>query len=468
MRASPAAQRGRSDRRPAASRHAEPGRFAWPAHPPDPLAAAIRGPRSATATPRAARERDEELARADWPRTPRRATAWQRWRAVILPMLTLIAVMGVELSTRQWTYIGYTVLVPMVAANLTGPRMTSVFAGLAFAAGVFSVWWEHLWGEGQGGAPALIARLVGIALGGAMAILASRYTAGRETKLANITQVAEAAQRTILSDMPATSRAGLRLAVRYESAASEAMVGGDLYEMVDSPFGTRLLLGDARGKGLDAVRLASRVLGCFRVVGRRRPDVVDIVADLDGEVRSAAGLDDFVTGVVAEFSPGCLTLLNAGHPDPVLWRDGTAHLLAPPERQPPLGLGAGDAGGLTVGLRPGDRLLLYTDGIAEARDRSGAFFPLLAGAGQALGRAGSLDHALGCLVESVQDWTGRGLQDDMALLAVEVPAERALPAAAGGEGRHRRRGHARGATRLGGRQRGRDSRGLPAGRAPAA
>ncbi|WP_232425122.1 PP2C family protein-serine/threonine phosphatase [Pseudofrankia inefficax] len=341
----------------------------------------------------------------------------------MLPLLTLAAVMGVELSTRQWTYIGYTVLVPMVGANLAGPRLTSIFAGLALAAGGFSVWWEDLWDPSHGGVPALTARMVGILVGGAMAVLASRYNTGRETKLANMTQVAEAAQRTILSDMPASSATGLRLAVRYESAATEAMVGGDLYEMVDSPWGTRLLLGDARGKGLDAVRLASRVLGCFRVVARARPDVGIIVADLDSEVRSSAGLDDFVTAIAVELGPNQLTLVNAGHPDPVLWRDGHARLLAPPERQPPLGLGAAAVGALTVRLRPGDRLLLYTDGIAEARDRAGAFFPLLTAASQELGRAGSLEQALGRLVRTVQDWTGHGLHDDMALLAVEVPPD---------------------------------------------
>jgi sigma-B regulation protein RsbU (phosphoserine phosphatase) len=53
----------------------------------------------------------------------------------------------------------------------------------------------------------------------------------------------------------------------YHSAAEQAAVGGDLYEVLDSPWGVRLLVGDVRGKGLDAVRLANRVLGCFRARG---------------------------------------------------------------------------------------------------------------------------------------------------------------------------------------------------------
>jgi serine phosphatase RsbU (regulator of sigma subunit) len=357
------------------------------------------------------------------PQPSARLAAWRRWRGIVLPALTLAAVMAVEFSSRQWSYVGYTVIVPMVAANLTGPRVTAWFTGLAVTGAGISVWWEHLWDAHHGGVPALTARLVGLLVGGVMAILASRYTAGRETKLANLTQVAETAQRAILSGIPATSAGGLRLAVCYESAATEAMVGGDLYEMVDSPWGTRLLLGDARGKGLDAVRLASRVLGCFRVVARVRTAVGDIVPDLDREVASVAELDDFVTAVLAEFGQAGLTVVNAGHPDPVLIRDGRAHLLGPPDRQPPLGLGARATPAVTASVRPGDRLLLYTDGIAEARHlRSGAFFPLLPVAERTFGQAGSLEEDLAALVTAVQSWTGGALRDDVALLVVEVPA----------------------------------------------
>src|SRR4051794_5358846 len=72
-------------------------------------------------------------------------------------------------------------------------------------------------------------------------------------RLADVSRVAEAAQRAILSPPPARLGA-VRLAARYVSAASDALVGGDLYEVVQREGATRLLVGDVRGKGLDAVR----------------------------------------------------------------------------------------------------------------------------------------------------------------------------------------------------------------------
>lgn len=367
-----------------------------------------------------------------------------------------------EVSNRYWTIRELTVLSPVVAATFAGPFVTAAYAAAAVVTEIGLGWYDKLGTAADGGWTAQIVRLGGVVIGGVMAILASRYNSGRETKLANVTQVAEVAQQAILTDVPAVSRHGLRLAVRYESAAAEAMVGGDLYEVVESECGTRLLIGDTRGKGLDAVRLASRVLGCFRVIARGDRQLAEIVPYLDAEVASVGGLDDFVTAVVAEFDGSQLTLANAGHPDPVLWRRGRAWLLGPPERQPPLGLGAGPGPGVGVGagagagakagagaetgadvsdgdsrlatmpLEPGDRLLFYTDGIAEAREqRTRAFFPLLTVTAHVLGRAPTIEEALADLVLAVRDWTGSALSDDVALLAAEVPAAPATPGAHG-------------------------------------
>ncbi|WP_007517303.1 PP2C family protein-serine/threonine phosphatase [Pseudofrankia saprophytica] len=354
--------------------------------------------------------------------------AWSRrtlW-AVVLPALTLLAVILLEISNRTWTIRELVVISPMAAATLAGPGLTAAYAVAAVVTEFGLGWYDDLDTAAAGGWTAQIVRLGGVALGGVLAVLASRYNTGRETKLANVRRVAEAAQQAILTEVPPTSREGLRLAVRYESAAAEARVGGDLYDLVDSPWGTRLLVGDARGKGLEAVRLASRVLGCFRVVARGRQHIREVLPDLDAEVASVGGLDDFVTGIVAELDGRRLTLANAGHPDPLLWRRGRVRLLAPLDRQPPLGLGAGaagaDAGVVTVRLEPGDRLLFYTDGIAEARERrTRAFFPLLPATERAFGRAGTLEEALSDLAAAVRAWTGSALSDDVALLAVEVP-----------------------------------------------
>ncbi|WP_462186765.1 PP2C family protein-serine/threonine phosphatase, partial [Frankia sp. CcWB2] len=193
------------------------------------------------------------------------------------------------------------------------------------------------------------------------------------------------------------------------------------YEVVDSPWGTRLLIGDVRGKGLDAVRIASRVLSCFRLMSRHTGDLRDLLANLDAEVADVSGLDDFVTAVVGQVDGSRLTLANAGHPDPVLVRAGQADLLTVSSRLPPLGLITDGSNVTDAALRAGDRLLLYTDGITEARaPTTGAFFPLLPAVGAAFAHA-SLDEALTDLADRVRDWTRSTLNDDVALLAVEVP-----------------------------------------------
>ncbi|PJN08327.1 hypothetical protein CG723_28470 [Streptomyces sp. CB01635] len=75
-----------------------------------------------------------------------------------------------------------------------------------------------------------------------------------------------------------------------------------------------------------------------------------------------------------------VTFLNFGHPAPMLVRpDGSAHFPRPPQYALPLGLGVHGAEGpepYTVGFEPGDQILLYTDGVTEARDRAGDFYPL--------------------------------------------------------------------------------------------
>ncbi|WP_235826095.1 PP2C family protein-serine/threonine phosphatase [Candidatus Frankia alpina] len=347
-----------------------------------------------------------------------------RWFTALLPLLMLAGVAALELSNREWTVLELAVLSPMLAATFGGPRLTALYGVLAVGVGVMLGLYDHLFGQSDGGPTAQAVRLGGVAVGGVLAVLVSRYNTRRETKLQNVTRVAEVAQQSILAAVPSSS-GGLHFAVRYESAAAEARIGGDLYEVVDTAWGTRLLVGDVRGKGLDAVRIASRVLGCFRFIGRQAEDLPTVLAGLDAEVAEICGLDDFVTAVVGQVDGRRLWLANAGHPDPVLVRGGQASLLGVATRLPPLGLLADtkDTVGNTVevALRPGDRLLLYTDGITEARDpTTGRFFPLLPAAQAALSR-GTPEEAVADLVGRLRAWTRSTLNDDVALLVAELP-----------------------------------------------
>ena len=99
-------------------------------------------------------------------------------------------------------------------------------------------------------------------------------------RLAEITRIAEVVQHAILPPVP--RRAGnLNLCTAYVSAAREALIGGDLYEIVAVPGAVRLIIGDVRGKGLDAVRLATVVLGEFRAAAVERDDIAALARQMD-------------------------------------------------------------------------------------------------------------------------------------------------------------------------------------------
>ena len=147
---------------------------------------------------------------------------------------------------------------------------------------------------------------------------------------------------------------------------------GDFYEALETPHGVRLLVGDVRGKGLDAVRLAGVVLGSFRDAAQDRPDLAQVTAALDRSVTRAIGPEDFVTAVLVQVdTDGSAIVVNCGHPRAAAGHAGQATELDPPEPAPPLGLGPRPEP-LRLTLALGDRILLYTDGASEARARGGS------------------------------------------------------------------------------------------------
>src|ERR1700734_10980 len=140
-------------------------------------------------------------------------------------------------------------------------------------------------------------------------------------RLADVTSVAEAAQRALLRPLP-RQVGPLELGVVYLAAAAEARVGGDLYEVTRTQFGIRLIVGDVRGKGLDAVEIAADVLGVFREVAHEVYTLAEVARRIDASLARppAAPLEEFVTAVLAEIDPaaGSLTIYNCGHPPPLV------------------------------------------------------------------------------------------------------------------------------------------------------
>ncbi|HZC63192.1 MAG TPA: PP2C family protein-serine/threonine phosphatase [Streptosporangiaceae bacterium] len=277
-------------------------------------------------------------------------------------------------------------------------------------------------------------------------------------RLADVTSVAEAAQRALLRPLP-RQVGPLELGVVYLAAAAEARVGGDLYEVTRTQFGIRLIVGDVRGKGLDAVEIAADVLGVFREVAHEVYTLAEVARRIDASLarRPAAPLEEFVTAVLAEIDPaaGSLTIYNCGHPPPLVLSPGgngpagngpgesdgqgpARRLRVTPVNVPapalPLRLmSLGDTSGAerTVPLQPGDALLLYTDGVTEARNARREFYPLEERVAEVAARAGGAD---GDLLDRLRDdlvrYVGAPLDDDAALVLARVSGpwdRRAVP-----------------------------------------
>jgi serine phosphatase RsbU (regulator of sigma subunit) len=250
-----------------------------------------------------------------------------------------------------------------------------------------------------------------------LAVVVAVIRARRENRLITI---ADRVQRAILRPLPA-ELGGIAFASRYQSATPGTLVGGDLYDLVMTQFGPRFIIGDVKGKGLDAVGRCAVVVATFRELAFAEPDLVRLAEQADARISGEMGIEDFVTAIFAEFGPGEVRLVNCGHPPPVKIGPsaGSAELeiLGLERCALPLGLQPQPARQDVV-LKPGQRLLFYTDGLVESRDRSGRFLELGDQVAAALA-APDLDACLQQVSGLLLAHTGDRLGDDVLLVACE-------------------------------------------------
>ncbi|GAA1366264.1 PP2C family protein-serine/threonine phosphatase [Catellatospora chokoriensis] len=323
----------------------------------------------------------------------------------------LLLISAVELADgREARFVGLMATVPFLAAVFAPWQAVLVAGGVATAVGtVFA-----FFGMSQDDLSAFI-NVIGIGLATGIAALVAVVRQRQAERIAELAKLATIAQQAVLR--PLGPKVGtLAVAGRYISATAPADIGGDLYEALDTPYGVRMIIGDVRGKGLDAVRTASIVLGSYRHVAFERADLRAIVADLDRAVARSVGDEDFVTACLVEERGGTLTIVNCGHPAPILIRRGEVITLDPPSPAPPLGF-MPVVRSRVERLEPGDRLLLLTDGLAEAR-RDGEFFPITERAWKLLGH-GTVGDGLASVESALMEWVHNRLDDDIALILME-------------------------------------------------
>ncbi|WP_082527222.1 PP2C family protein-serine/threonine phosphatase, partial [Kitasatospora sp. MBT63] len=362
----------------------------------------------------------------------------QRWAHVAVMASLPVGLLVVDELTPPDIRLGpLMVAAPPLAAAFCSPGGVLIVTAVMFPCVILSGR-----ANGQLGTPNFPVQLATILLICLAALAASGVRQRRERQLARSRSAVEVLQHTLLRPPP-TRIGPLDLACLYLTADEESSVGGDLYAATVARGRVRILLGDAQGKGLAALGTAGQVLGSFRRASRHHARVEDLVAevedDLREELRAAAAEagpgaadDGFVTAVFLDLPAdggGPVRLANLGHPPPLLLDAGGVTALDPAVATPPLGLGdlagprpAADA----FGLPPGATLLLYTDGVIEARNRAGEFYPLADRLRQwlALSPAALLEAVHGDLRHHV----GARLADDVAMVAIRRTAP---PGAAG-------------------------------------
>ncbi|MFE7584813.1 PP2C family protein-serine/threonine phosphatase [Streptomyces gardneri] len=284
----------------------------------------------------------------------------------------------------------------------------------------------HL-GRDEALVPDLLASEVLLALVTGCAAWVSHVRTRYERDLREVTAVAEVVQRVVLRPLP--DRLGrFDLHLLYVAAAAKARIGGDFYEAVRVPGAVRIMLGDVQGKGLGAVETASVLLGSFRATVNTAPDLAALADTLDEGLTRYGGWDPesdaaerFATVVLVELPDDrdVARLLSCGHPAPLLQRGAEVTPVEFADPSLPVNL-AGLAENYhrieEVPFGPGDRMLLFTDGVSETRDRAGTFYPLEL---RLRGWAREPDAELpGILHRDLAAYGVDGLDDDVAALLV--------------------------------------------------
>ncbi|MFJ6047130.1 PP2C family protein-serine/threonine phosphatase [Streptomyces sp. NPDC092307] len=348
----------------------------------------------------------------------------------LLPGVLIVLGMVFDVLTPpSFTGSPFFTAAPLIAAPLFTLWATALTGGVA----LFAVFVLHIF-NGTSWRVEALTELVTVLTVAGLALLINRMVRRSGERLASARGIAEAAQRAVLPK-PAERIGGLHVCAWYEAAQADAFIGGDLYAVQETPYGVRLAVGDVRGKGLGAVEAVAVVLGAFREAADTEPTLQALAQRLERALAREGtrrdGLDaveGFTTCVLGEIPPGAgaLRLLNRGHPEPLLLHgNGEVAVLAPTD--PALPLGMGELGGWPDVVQEwafpaGTTLLLYTDGLTEARDGAGDFYDPAA---RLRGRIFPGPQALlSALSSDVRRHTGGGAMDDMALLAVGRPGER--------------------------------------------
>jgi hypothetical protein len=219
---------------------------------------------------------------------------------------------------------------------------------------------------------------------------------------------------------------GIRMAAIYRPSAGPLEVGGDFYDIHLQDDGSSLfVLGDVCGKGAEAAAMSGRVrhaLAALRLVEGEPRRLLRLI----NQALLGTGGSKFATivvGLMTRRSGGSLLLRvsSGGHPAPLVVRDDGVEVVAVPGMLVGI-MPKAEFGESTVELEPQDTLVVYTDGITEARGGPGGeelFGTSRLRAVLAECAGAPVERVVARVDEAVQQWTDGKSRDDIALLAIQ-------------------------------------------------
>ncbi|RJQ56304.1 MAG: HAMP domain-containing protein [Actinobacteria bacterium] len=216
--------------------------------------------------------------------------------------------------------------------------------------------------------------------------------------------------------------AGTRIGIVYRPAVG-GRVGGDFYDFIPAKGGkTAIVIGDISGSGIEAARLTAVAKGAIHSFALESPLPAFVLARANRVIVEQIGIDSFITAAYILLDPrtGNLEYSIAGHPTPLLFHADTKKIVRFNPGGLPLGIDERTVySNQRLNLARGDRLLLYTDGLSEAR-RNSAFFGeerII----ESLSRHGDspAQELAERLVEEATDFARGRIADDLALVVIE-------------------------------------------------
>jgi sigma-B regulation protein RsbU (phosphoserine phosphatase) len=261
---------------------------------------------------------------------------------------------------------------------------------------------------------------------GCLGYVAAARTQRNEEQLLTLNKELEIARGIQAGLLPekSFSVAGLAAASRYIPATS---VAGDFYDFLPKDGGLGVLIADVSGHGVPAALSASMVKVAISAQRDWADDPARVLSGLNS-ILCGNLQGQFVTAGYLYLNPrrGALTYAGAGHPPVLAWRGREKRVESMEENGLMLGIfPEGAYKSMTAALEPGDRFVLYTDGIAEAPSLSGEEFGMDRFKSFLAEHAGSSAQELcDALIKHVTAWSGstREQHDDLTLIVVDYKA----------------------------------------------